>query len=48
MTVFENFGFGLRVRRFRKSVSKERVLPAGELLGLGGSLQQKPGQMSNP
>jgi multiple sugar transport system ATP-binding protein len=46
MTVFDNMAFGLRVRRVRRSVIKERVFPAAELLGLTASLQKKPGQMS--
>ena len=46
MTVFDNIAFGLRVRRVRRSVIKERVLAAAELLGLTASLQKKPGQMS--
>jgi multiple sugar transport system ATP-binding protein len=46
MSVFDNIAFGLRVRRVKRSVIKERVLPTAELLGLTSSLQKKPGQMS--
>ncbi|MFL5962425.1 MAG: ABC transporter ATP-binding protein [Gaiellaceae bacterium] len=46
MTVAENIGFALGLRRIRKSEVQERVREAARLLGLTQLLEQKPGQLS--
>jgi multiple sugar transport system ATP-binding protein len=46
MTVAENMGFGLKLRRTKKSEIKERVGAAAHTLGISELLKRKPGQLS--
>ena len=46
MTVRENLGYGLKVRRAPKQESRERVAEVAELLGLEELLDRKPAQLS--
>ena len=46
MTVRENLGYGLKVRRAPKHESRERVAEVAELLGLAELLERKPAQLS--
>ncbi len=46
MTVAENIGFALKVRKTPKAEVRQRVEEAATLMGLGGLLDQKPGQLS--
>ena len=46
MTVAENIGFALRLRKLPKSEIKRRVEEAASLLGLTESLDRKPGLLS--
>jgi len=46
MTVSENLGFGLRMRRFPKGEIRDKVLEAAQLLGIEHLLDRKPGQLS--
>jgi multiple sugar transport system ATP-binding protein len=46
MTVRENLGYGLKVRRAPKAESRQRVAEVAELLGLGELLERKPAQLS--
>src|ERR671928_1455545 len=46
MTVAENIGFGLRMRRVKKPELKRRVAETAEMLGLTDLLKRKPGQLS--
>ena len=46
MTVFDNMGFGLKLRKFTKEEIKERVLEAANILGLEDLLQRKPKELS--
>jgi multiple sugar transport system ATP-binding protein len=46
MTVRENLGYGLKVRRAPKAESRERVAEVAELLGLEELLERKPAQLS--
>jgi len=46
MTVAENMGFGLKLRRTKKSEIKERVGAAARTLGISELLKRKPGQLS--
>jgi multiple sugar transport system ATP-binding protein len=46
MTVAENMGFGLKLRRTKKSEIKERVTAAARTLGISELLKRKPGQLS--
>ncbi|MGG0719361.1 sn-glycerol-3-phosphate ABC transporter ATP-binding protein UgpC [Robertmurraya massiliosenegalensis] len=46
MTVFENIGFGLRVRKVNKRLIKEKVEQAAELLNLTPFLKRKPKDLS--
>ena len=46
MTVRENLGYGLKVRRVGKSETRRRVDEVAGLLGLGELLDRKPAQLS--
>lgn len=46
MTVYDNIGFGLRMRKYPKKEIKKMVLEAAELLGIKDLLQRKPKQLS--
>jgi multiple sugar transport system ATP-binding protein len=46
MTVRENLGYGLKVRRAPKAESRQRVTEVAELLGLEELLERKPAQLS--
>ncbi len=46
MTVAENIGFALKLRKLPKSEIKRKVEEAASLLGLTESLDRKPGQLS--
>ncbi len=46
MTVAENLGFGLRMRRLPKTVIQERVYEAARLLGIKDLLLRKPRELS--
>jgi multiple sugar transport system ATP-binding protein len=46
MTVEENLGFGLKLRRTPKADIRRRVLDVANLLGLGGLLDRKPAALS--
>ena len=46
LTVFENMAFSLRMRRVRKSLIREQVEEAAEILGLENLLDRKPGELS--
>jgi multiple sugar transport system ATP-binding protein len=46
MTVSQNLGFALRIRRQDRTEINRQVRQAAELLGIGDLLQRKPGQLS--
>ncbi|RMX06343.1 ABC transporter ATP-binding protein [Corticibacter populi] len=46
LSVAENIGFGLAVRKTPKAEARQRVEEAAALLGLSQLLQRKPGQLS--
>jgi multiple sugar transport system ATP-binding protein len=46
MTVRENLGYGLKVRRAPKAEARQRVAEVAELLGLEELLERKPAQLS--
>jgi multiple sugar transport system ATP-binding protein len=46
MTVAENIGFGLRLRRVPRAERDERVQRTAAILGIEGLLQRKPAQLS--
>jgi multiple sugar transport system ATP-binding protein len=46
MTVAQNIGFALRLRKFPKSEINAKVREAAQLLGLSDYLNSKPGQLS--
>ena len=46
MTVFDNMGFGLKLRKMPKDEIKERVEKAAEMLGLSDLLDRKPAALS--
>src|SRR6478672_1520517 len=46
MSVRENLGYGLKVRRAPKQESRERVAEVAQLLGLEELLERKPAQLS--
>ncbi len=46
MTVAENMGFSLRLRRMSRTVIAERVRRAAEILNLGDYLGRRPGELS--
>lgn len=46
LTVFQNMAFSLRMRRVRKSLIREQVEDAAEILGLENLLDRKPGELS--
>ncbi len=46
MTVAENLGFGLRMRRVPQAKIRENILWAAELLGISDLLQRKPRELS--
>ena len=46
MTVAQNIGFALKLRKFRKSEINAKVREAAQLLGLTEYLNSKPGQLS--
>jgi multiple sugar transport system ATP-binding protein len=46
MTVAENIGFGLRLRRVRRAERDKRVRRIATTLGLDGLLERKPSQLS--
>ncbi|MCM3741317.1 glycine betaine/L-proline ABC transporter ATP-binding protein [Oceanobacillus luteolus] len=45
-TVLENAAFGLEIQKVEKQEREEKAKKALELVGLGGYLDQKPGQLS--
>ena len=46
MTVFNNMGFGLRMRRVAKVQIRQQVLATARLLGIEDLLDRRPGQLS--
>ena len=46
LSVYENIAFGLRLRKFHKTVIDEKVRAAAEMLGLTEYLYNKPGALS--
>jgi multiple sugar transport system ATP-binding protein len=46
MTVRENLGYGLKVRRTAKAEARQRVEDVARMLGLDGLLERKPAQLS--
>jgi multiple sugar transport system ATP-binding protein len=46
MTVKENIGFALKLRKVQRREAKQRVLDAADVLGLTAFLDRKPGQLS--
>jgi multiple sugar transport system ATP-binding protein len=48
MTVAQNIGFALKLRKFPKQEIKTRVREAAQLLGLTDYLNSKPGQLGRP
>ena len=46
MTVEENIGFGLQVKKLKKQVRKEKVEEVATMLGLSDYLKRKPRQLS--
>ena len=46
MTVRQNIGYGLKVRRTPKAEARKRVDEVAELLGLGDLLERRPAQLS--
>ena len=46
MTVAQNIGFGLRMRKLQKALIEERVLEAANLLGIEDLLNRKPRELS--
>src|SRR5690349_7112550 len=46
MTVRQNIGYGLKVRRTAKAEARRRVDEVAELLGLGDLLERRPAQLS--
>lgn len=46
MTVYDNMAFGLKLRKFSKSVIRERVMEAVEILGIEELLQRRPKALS--
>ncbi|WP_103045441.1 ATP-binding cassette domain-containing protein [Comamonas faecalis] len=46
LTVAQNIGFGLSVRKTPKAEAQRRVAEAAELLGLSQLLERRPGQLS--
>ena len=46
MTVRDNMAFGLKLRKYKKDVIKERVEHAADILGIASILDRKPKQLS--
>ena len=46
MTVRENMGFGLKLRKFKKQDIQDRVVQAADVLGIRDILDRKPKQLS--
>jgi multiple sugar transport system ATP-binding protein len=46
MSVFDNIGFGLRLRKWKKSAIEQSVRPASQMLGLEDVLEKKPRELS--
>jgi multiple sugar transport system ATP-binding protein len=46
MTVYENMGFGLKLRKHRKSEIRERVARAARVLSIADLMKRKPAQLS--
>lgn len=46
MTVYENMGFGLKIRKMEKSEINERVVNAAKILGIEELLKRKPRSLS--
>ena len=46
MTVYDNMGFGLKLRKFKKKEIEERVKDAADILEIGHLLKRKPKQLS--
>ncbi len=46
MTIEENIGYGLKIRRVEKSKKADAITRVSELMGLGALLDRKPGQLS--
>lgn len=46
LNIFENIGFGLRLRKFSKAEIETRVKEAAEILGLSDKLRSRPQELS--
>ena len=46
MSVYDNMAFGLKLRKFKKDVIKERVAEAAEILGITELLERRPKALS--
>ena len=46
MTVFDNMAFGLKLRKYKKALIKERVNEAADILGIGELLDRRPKALS--
>lgn len=46
MTIFDNIGYGLKIKRVPKAESRKRILEMMELVQLGGFEKRYPGQLS--
>jgi multiple sugar transport system ATP-binding protein len=46
MSVYENFAFGLKLRKYPKAEIEQRVKQAAGILGLAACLDRKPGELS--
>lgn len=46
LTVFDNIAFGLKIRKYKKDVIKEKVEHTAEILGLTDYLKRKPKDLS--
>jgi len=46
MTVYDNMAFGLKLRKFKKAVIRERVMEAAEILGITELLERRPKALS--
>jgi len=46
MNVFDNMGFGLKLRKFSKNEIEKRVKDAADILGIGTLLERKPKELS--
>lgn len=46
MTVYDNMAFGLKLRKFKKTDIRKRVMDAAEILGIEDFLERRPKQLS--